>query len=685
MTQPSHPRPPDYDPEAGGLQALDGIAYGGDYNPEQWPEEVWTEDARLMRDVGVNLVTVGVFSWAALEPRPGEFTFGWLDRVVDLLHEHGVAVDLATPTAGPPAWLYEAHPEAWVMDRFGTRLGPGSRGMMCPSSSAYAEAAASITTAIAERYAEHPGVVMWHVHNEYGAPVSACHCPASNLAFRSWLADRYGDVEGVNAAWGTSFWGQRYGRWEEIRTPAVSASFLNPAQQLDYARFCDDELRRCYVRERDILRAQPRRLPVTTNFMATSCPSVDLWKWAREVDLVSNDHYLTGERTDAHVMLAMDADLTRSLAGGRPWLLMEHSPSAVNWQPRNIAKQPGEMARNSFAHVARGADGALFFQWRASLSGVEKFHSAMLPHGGTSTRVWQEVGDLGDALGRLGEVRGSRVHADVALVWDWESFWAQSLEWQPSVDLDPRERVEAIYSRLWADGVTVDFVHPGGDLSGYRLVIVPQLYVVSAQSGKNLEDYIESGGHLVVSYYSGVVDENVAVHRDGLVGPLAQTLGIRVEEFHPLRAGEAVEVDWVDSPGSFASDVWTERVLPEPGTEVIARFRDGPVPGGPAITRRHRGRGSCWYVATRLDHDSLGRLFEAVYREAAIGREQAPPGVEVIRRHGAASTWTFAINHTSDDVELDGAGTEVLVDEPVAGTLVVPAGQVRVIRHEHQH
>ena len=655
-----------------------GIAYGGDYNPEQWPREVWADDVRLMREAGVGLVSVGIFAWALVEPRPGEFEFGWLDEVLDLLHANGIAVDLATPTAAPPAWLYRSHPDAWVTDENGTRLGPGSRGMLCPSSPAYREAAARVTEAIAERYARHPSVVMFHVHNEYGAPVSACHCDQSQLAFRAWLLARYGDLERINEAWGTAFWGQAYADIDEVRTPAAAATAINPAQQLDYARFCDDELRACFTAERDILKRHAPDIPVTTNFMATSCPSVDCWKWAREVDVVSNDHYLVAERTDAHVDLAMAADMTRSLAGGRPWVLMEHSTSAVNWQDRNLAKGHGEMARNSLTHVARGADGVLFFQWRASRRGAEKFHSAMVPHGGSDTRVFREVAALGVDLGRLATVRDSRVTARVALLWDWESQWAQDLEWRPSVDLSHRERTEAFYGQLWQDGVTVDFVHPADDLSGYQLVIAPQSYLVSAQAAKNLDDYVRAGGQLLVSYFSGVVDETDTVHAEGLSGPLGDTLGVTVEEFAPLRDGDRVTLRWQDHTNT--ADVWTDRLRPGPDTEVVAAFEDGPAAGGAAVTRHPLGTGAAWYVATRLDPDGLARLVRRVREDAGVPAGAGGAGLEVVTRVGDAASYVFAINHADGDRELDVNGTELLTGEHVDGRLVVPSGDVRVVR-----
>ena len=660
-----------------------GLAYGGDYNPEQWSPETWKEDVRLMHEAGVTLVSLGIFSWAAIEPEQGRFEFGWLDEILGLLHAGGIAVDLATPTAAPPAWLYAAHPEAWVTDASGVRLGPGSRGMMCPSSPGYRGAAAAVTRALAERYAHHPAVVMIHIHNEYGTPVSSCHCDLSQEAFRAWLLARYGDLAGLNAAWGTAFWGQVYGSIEHVRTPAAAATVVNPAQQLDFARFCDHELRSCFMAERDIMKAAAPHLPVTTNFMATSCPSVDLWKWAREVDIVSNDHYLTAAREDAHVWLAMAADMTRSVAGGRPWLLMEHSTSAVNWQPRNIAKDPGEMARNSLSHVSRGSEGALFFQWRASRSGAEKFHSAMLPHGGPETRVFREVIELGADLRRLAAVRGSRVETRAAILWDWESFWAQDLEWRPSVDLDHRERTEAFYGRLWLDGIATDFAHPEGDLSGYDLVIAPQTYLLTRTASDNLDGFVRGGGQLVVSYFSGVVDETDSVHAEGLSGPLGATLGVHVEEFAPLRTGQEVSLTWTDrQPGQRSADVWTERLVLDESTEVLATFADGPSAGGAAVTRRPWGAGAAWYVATRLDEPSFAGLMSQVYDAAGIRPGPGGDGVEVMVRHGDDASWTFVINHTQDSASVLVAGHEVLTDSSVESELVVPAGAVRVVRTE---
>lgn len=656
------------------LPGLTGLAYGGDYNPEQWPEEVWDEDVALMREAGVTLVSVGIFSWAAIEPAEGEYDFGWLDRVIGKLHAAGIRVGLGTPTAAPPAWFHEKYPHTRPVTRDGQVLGHGSRGICCPSSPEYAEASARIAGALARRYGDHPAVALWHVHNEYGTPVSQCYCPTSEAAFRDWLERRYQDLDGLNAAWGTSFWGQQYGSWSQVAAPRTSATVVNPAQRLDFARFSSDALLACFRRERDVLRELTPHLPVTTNFMATTCPANDYWSWRGEVDVVSNDHYLVAERPDSHVHLAMAADLSRSLAGGQPWLLLEHSTSAVNWQPRNLAKRPGELARNSLAHVARGADSVMFFQWRASRFGAEKFHSAMLPHAGTESRVWRDVVRLGADLAGLAEVAGTRVRADVAILWDWTSFWAQDLEWRPSADLDHRERVEAFYRRLWDDGVTVDFAHPGDDLSGYRVVVAPSLYLLGAAAAENLRRYVEGGGRLVVSYFSGIVDEHDAVHPGAHPGALRELLGLVVEEFRPLRAGERVRLS-----GGQHGDVWTEAIVPA-GAQVLATYADGPAAGGPALTRHDVGDGAAWYVSTRLGAGDLASVLHPVLAEAGVPVSGAPAELEVVRRDGDGVGYLFAINHGDRDVTVPATGRELLTGRPVEGALDVPAGLVRVVR-----
>ncbi|MEO3924533.1 beta-galactosidase [Micromonosporaceae bacterium B7E4] len=674
---------------AGPLPRLAHLAYGGDYNPEQWPESVWAEDVELMRVAGVNLVSVGIFAWALLEPAEGKFEFGWFDRLLDLLHDGGVGVDLATPTAVPPAWFRRRHPQARLVDRHGVPLGGGARQSFCPSSPAYAEASARITEQLARRYADHPALVLWHSHNEYGGANALCYCATSAEAFRDWLRDRYGDdLDRLNAAWGTTFWGQRYTDWAEIEPPSHAPTSVNPSQQLDFLRFSSDAHLGNFRRERDILHRLSPGVPVTTNFMIANCKTIDYWRWAAEVDVVSNDHYLRAEEPENHIELAMCADLTRAVAGGRPWLLMEHATSAVNWQPRNIAKRPGELRRNSLSHLARGAESALFFQWRASRFGAEKFHSAMLPHGGTDTRIWREVVALGADLPSLEPLRGTRVVADVAVLWDWESWWAVELDWRPSVDLDYRERVAAYYERLWRDRLTVDFAHPERALDGYRLVVVPSLYLTTPAAAENLRRYVAGGGTLLVSYFSGIVDADDAIHPGGHPGALRDLLGLTVEEFLPLRSGETVRLVAVGSAPAGADagpettgDVWAEVVVPQGATPVLS-YLDGPAAGGPAVTRHALGAGHAWYVSTRLTAAGLAPVLRAAYRDAGlVPPDGVPEGVELVRRAGAdGSRFLIAINHTDREVELAATGTDLLDGSFQQGVCRIPAGGVRALR-----
>jgi beta-galactosidase len=637
---------------------LDRMAYGGDYNPEQWPEATWREDVRLMREAGVSLVSVGIFSWALLEPEPGSFDFGWLDRVLDLLHDGGVRVDLATATASPPPWFSRAHPDSLPVTADGRTLWPGGRQAYCPSSTAYRAGAERLVRQLATRYAAHPALAMWHANNEYGCHVPRCYCDVSAAAFRVWLRRRYGDLDALNEAWGTAFWSQHYWNWDEILPPRQAPNFVNPTQQLDFARFSSDELLDCFRNERDVLRELTPGVPVTTNFMTPAFKPLDYFKWAREEDLVSTDHYLRPAEGDVNLDVALSGDLARGLAGGAPWLLMEHSTSAVNWQPRNLAKRPGQMRRNSLAHVARGSDGAMFFQWRASRRGAEKFHSGMVPHAGEDTRVWREVVELGQDLARLAPVCGSRVVADVAMLWDYEAWWAVELDSHPSAGVTFLDRVRAFHAALWRAGVTVDVVHPDHEWSGYQLVLVPSLYLVSDATAEALAQYVRMGGHAVVSYFSGIVDPDDAIRLGGYPGAFRELLGVRVEEFQPLAEGETVEL----SDGSVAS-VWTEDLRLE-GAEAVVSHADGR----PAVTRHAYGEGVAWYCATRLDP---GALLARVCAESGVEPvlPGLPEGVEAVRR----GDFVFVINHTDAAVSVPG-------EDLLGGDGTVPAGGVAVVR-----
>ncbi len=653
------------------------LGYGGDYNPEQWPPEVWPDDVALMREAGVNLVTVGVFAWARLQPAPGRWEFGWLDDVLGLLHEAGVAVDLATATASPPPWFTARYPHAALVDARGVRRRHGARQAYCPSSPDFRAAAVVTAAALAERYGTHPAVVLWHVGNEYACHNWHCYCPTSAAAFRVWLAERYGTLDALNAAWGTAFWSQHYGEWTQIEPPAAVAynSFANPTQQLDWWRFGSDQHLALFRAEADVLRARVAT-PVTTNFMSFFKP-LDYRAFAAHVDVVSNDDYLRADDPNPARRTAMAADLMRSLAAGRPWILMEHSTSAVNWQPRNTAKAPGELRRNSLQHIGRGADAALFFQWRASIAGAEKWHSALLPHAGTDSRVWREVVAFGRDLRALAPVAGSTPErAPVAIVHDWAAWWAGELDAHPSVDVSPFAQLRRWYDALWDRGVGVDFVAPDGPFDDYRLVVVPGQYLVTDDAAAALAGYVGAGGGAAVTYFSGVVDEHDHVRPGGYPGAYRDLLGVRVEEFAPLLAGASVAL----SDGSSAR-VWSEYARTA-GADTLATYAEGATAGSPALTVHAYGCGRAWYVGTELDDTRFAALVDDLLHERGVRTRALPPGVEVLRRTADGVDWLFLINHTDADVDVEVSGHDLLTDRGVTGVRTLAAGEATVVRTE---
>lgn len=616
--------------------------FGGDYNPEQWPEAVWQDDLHLMRRARVSMATVGVFSWARLEPQDGQFDFGWFDRVIDGLHGAGVRVDLATATASPPPWLTTAHPEVLPVTEQGVTLSHGSRQAYCPSSPVYRRYAARLVDALVTRYGNHPAVELWHIGNEYGCHVSACYCDVSADAFRGWLKNRYDAIDALNDAWGTAFWSQRYTDFAEILPPRATPTTHNPTQLRDFQRFSSDELLNCFRSEAAIIRAGST-VPLTTNFMGFFKP-LDYWAWAQEVDIISDDSYPDPADPSSVVSAAMTRDLARSLGHGRPWLLMEQATSAVNWRRRNARKLPGQNRALSYQAVAHGADGVLYFQWRQSAAGAEKFHSGMVPHAGADTRIFREAEQLGEELHQLSAVAGQLSQSDVAFVLDWDSWWALEQEAVPA-NVDYLGDMTTWYRAFYRRNVPVNFVPISANFSDYRLVVLSHLHVLDERTADRLDAFVRQGGVLVVSSLTGTLDPDLHVPAAGYLGKLQLTLGVTVEEFvpHTDAHGAANIVPIGGALGKLDGEGWAE-VLHPAGAEVLATFNADPE-NGPAVTVYSRGDGKAWYVATQPTSPSADRITAAVLLDAGItppfGRQ--PEGVEVMQR----GSFRFVINQNS--------------------------------------
>jgi beta-galactosidase len=663
------------------------LAFGGDYNPEQWDAAVWAQDDELMRAARVNTATVGVFSWSLLEPEEGRFEFGWLDETLDRLGRNGVRVILATPTASPPPWFTLAHPDAMPVTRDGVRLWHGSRDTYCAAAPAYRQAAVRIAGELAGRYGGHPALAMWHVHNEYG---TSCWCDHAAAAFRDWLRRRYGGLAALNEAWGTAFWSQRYSRWEQVLPPRATQYLPNPGHDLDFRRFWSDELLTAFTEQQDVIRELSPGVPVTTNLATADWAVPDPWTWGREVDVVAIDHYLTTAGPAGHADIAFTADLARAAGGGKPWLLMEQAASIVIEDGLMVHREPGRMLRDSVGYVAHGADGVCFFQWRASRAGAELFHPALVPHAGRDTRIFAEAAELGAALERISEVAGSVLRAEAAVLVDTDSRRVLESRGLPSDQIRHLEVARAAHAALWRAGLACDLAPPAADLSGYRLVLVPAVYLMSDEVAADLRGYVAAGGHLVVTFLSGIADQFHRIRTGGYPGALRDLLGVWVEEFHPLPPGATVTLA-LSGPGSglelglgaAAGTRWSERLRPA-GCEVVARYDAGVLAGLPAVTRNAHGDGVAWYLSTWLADDAYDSLLRDAATAAGVRPALAavPPGVAVSRRHGQdGASWLFAFNHTAEPVTVPAAGLDLLSGQ-AADPLRLPARGVAVLREK---
>ncbi|BDR53871.1 beta-galactosidase [Bombiscardovia nodaiensis] len=651
------------------------IWYGGDYNPDQWPEEVWDEDVELMGKAGVNVVSLAIFSWSKLEPREGIYDFDWLDRIIAKLSAAGIGVLLASATASPPMWLTQSHPEVLWRDERGDVVWPGARQHWRPTSPIFRDYALKLCRALAQHYKDNPAIVGWHVGNEYGCHNRFDYSDDAMRAFQEWCKHRYGTIDALNDAWGTAFWSQHLDNFTQILPPRFigNGNFMNPGKLLDFKRFSSDALKAFYMAERDTLQEITPDLPLTTNFMVSAEGSnLDYDDWGYEVDFVANDHYFTpGE---AHLdELAYTASLVDGIARKSPWWLMEHSTGAVNWRPINYRKEPGQLVRDSLAHLAFGADAICYFQWRQSRSGAEKFHTAMLPHAGEDSQIFSDVCELGADLELLSEqgLPGSQLaKSQVAVVQDYQSEWASEHTATPSQKV--RHWTEPLdWFRALADqGITADIVPLRGPWDSYQAAVLPAVYLLDEANSQRVHDYVSGGGKLFVTYYTGISDERDHIWLGGYPGSIRDVVGVRSEEFAPMGSGPGT-LDHLDlSNGAVAHDMADVITSVEPSARVLATFqapkRTG-LDGLPAITVNEFGQGKAAYVAGKLGRkglaQSLPELLKAMGLEGIAG--QADGDILQVERADQTSgrRFIFLFNRTDHETATPATG------EPMVASL----------------
>ncbi len=599
------------------MKTFNGILYGGDYNPNQWPREIWDEDMRMFRDARINSATINVFSWAKIQPAEDRYDFSELDDMVDMLSRENYEIVLATSTGALPAWMAAKYPEVERTDYEGRHHKFGHRHNACPNSPVFQKYSAALAGKLAERYGSNPHVKCWHISNEYGGE---CYCENCAKAFRVWLQKKYGTIEELNKAWNMEFWGHTIYDWEEIVLPNALGEGIGTEKtafagiSIDYRRFNSDSMLANFMAERDAIREFDKETPITTNLMGTY-KGLDYFKWAKEMDIVSWDNYPRYDTPWSHT--AMCHDLMRGLKDA-PFMLMEQTPSQQNWQPYNSLKRPGQMRAQSYQTLAHGADTIQFFQLRRSVGACEKFHGAVIEHVGTeNTRVFREVKQLGEELEKLGGILPRSVNeAQVGVVFDWDNYWALEYTSGPSVDLTYVPHIHEYYRYFYDRNIAVNMVPVDADFSKYKLIVAPVLYMVKDGMAQALEAFVEKGGTLVLTYMSGIVGQSDNVHLGGYPGPLRRLAGVWVEEIDAL-APEQFNQVVMDSGESCKCGLVCELMHLE-GAESLGTYGDDFYKGMPAVTRNSYGKGHVYYVGTHMEEAGLDNILDKAAAEAEV-------------------------------------------------------------------
>lgn len=669
------------------------MLHGGDYNPEQWIDTpgIWDEDMRLMKLSGCNAMSVGIFSWVMLEPEEGTFRFDWMDRVMDMLAENDGYAVLATPSGSKPAWMSRKYPEVCRVNRDGRRARHSGRHNHCRTSPVYREKCRTINTKLAERYKDHPALLVWHVSNEYNG--GDCHCELCYAAFREWLKERYGSLDALNAAWWATFWSHRFTDWDLIEPIDGSIHGM----MLDWKRFLTEQTVDFFLDESGPLREITPGVPVTVNMMGLS-PTLDYWKFAQHVDVISWDSYPrwhgTGEDWKLASGIGFVHDVNRSMKAGRPFMLMESTPSMTNWMEVGRPKRPGVHVLSSLQAVAHGSDTVQYFQWRKSRGSAEKFHGAVVDHAGhENTRVFREVAKLGGILGKLDPVIGTSVEPEVAIVYDWENRWAiDQLAGFQNSRKHYAETCIAHHRPFWSRGVPVDVVNMDRDFGGYKLVVAPMLYMVREGVGKRIEEFVKAGGTFVATYMSGMANESDLCFLGGFPGPLRKALGVWAEEIDVFYEGQAQSViaaggNALGLSGEYDARDYATIIHPE-GAEALATYGHDFYKGEPALTVNRFGDGEAYYVASRNNERFIDDFYGGLAAKLKLARaldSELPTGVTAQLREDLERTFVFVMNFTPEpkDVDLGGAKfADVVSGEPLEGTLTLDGYGVRVIERK---
>lgn len=670
------------------------MMHGADYNPDQWLRypEVLEEDIRLMKLSGCNVMSIGIFAWAALEPTEGTFTFDWLDQMLERFEANGIYAWLATPSGARPAWMSEKYPEVRRVEANRIRNLHGMRHNHCYTSPVYREKTSIINRKLAERYGDHPAVVGWHISNEFGGD---CHCDYCQDAFREWLKNKYGTLEALNHAWWSTFWAHTYLDWGQIESPAPHGESAVHGQNLDWRRFVTDQTIDFCRYEIEAIRKAGSALPVTTNMHMFE--GLDYRKFGDLLDIISWDAYPTWHehQDDAKLgaFVAFYHDLFRSIKG-RPFLLMESTPSLTNWQPVSKLKQPGMHKLSSLQAVAHGSDSVQYFQWRKSRGSSEKFHGAVVDHvGHEHTRVFRDVTELSQTLARLSEVVGTSTPAQAAILFDWDNRWAiKDAQGPRNMGLHYEETAYAQHRALWSHGVPTDVIGSEDDFAPYKLIVAPMLYLCREETGKKLELFVENGGTLVATYWSGIVDEHDLCHLGGFPGPLRNTLGIWAEEIEGLydddRNGVVLATDNpLGLAGTFESHELCELIHTE-SAEVLGVYTDSFYAGRPALTVNRLGKGRAYYMATRLKDDFLNAFYNLLAKEAGLERvidTKLPHGVTAQARTNGTADFVFIQNFggTPQRVKLDGQSyTDMETGDAAGDAVELGVNGIRLLKRQ---